>query len=219
VKRIHLAIGCIIIFAAFPFVVNSQVTDIEGNTYKTIQIGSQIWMAENLRTTKYNNGSDIPLVSGSEWCTMETHGYCWYNNDLKIFGKVYGALYNWNTVNSGNLCPYGWHVPTDAEWTTLSDYLGGEKSAGGLLKESGTKHWKSPNSGATNKYRFSALPGGGRWVVDRFDLNGRRGYWWSSSLFDDNIDVAIRVIQFDDSLLKRAPGLKGSGFSVRCIKD
>jgi uncharacterized protein (TIGR02145 family) len=207
------------IFAIFPFVAYAQVTDIEGNTYKTIKIGSQVWMAENLRTTKYNDGSAIPLVTGGEWSSMTTHGYCWYNNNYNASGKTFGALYNWYTVNSGNLCPTGWHVPADQEWSEMSTLLGGEKKAGGKLKESGTRHWKSPNVGAKNMYGFSALPGGGRWVVGHFDLKGRRGYWWSSSLFENNTDVVIWVIQYDDTVLKRAPGLQNSGFSVRCVKD
>ena len=218
-KKIRLAIGCIVIVALLPIVVHAQVTDIEGNTYKTIQIGTQLWMAENLKTTKYNNGIGIPLVTGSEWDTMTTQGYCWYSNNFKSFGKTYGALYNWYAVESGNLCPTGWHVPSDDDWTALSEYLGGENAAGGRLKESGTRHWKSPNAGATNSNGFTALPGGGRWVVGRFDLIGRRGYWWSSSAYDNNSDPSIRMILFDESFFKRAPGIKGNGFSVRCIKD
>jgi uncharacterized protein (TIGR02145 family) len=219
VRKIHLVLGCIIFIVLLPFVTYAQVTDIEGNTYKTVQIGTQLWMAENLKTTRYNNGSEIPLVTGPEWDTMSTDGYCWYNNNYKIFGKIYGALYNWYAVATGNLCPTGWRVPADADWVILCDYLGGEKSAGGMLKETGTLHWKSPNSGATNSTGFKALPGGGRWVIGRFDLISRRGYWWSSSTFDNNSDTTIRMIPFDESLFLRVSGLKGSGFSVRCIKD
>lgn len=158
-RKIHLAIGCIIIVALLPCVANAQVADIEGNTYKTVQIGSQLWMAENLKTTKYSNGTEIPLVTGQEWYTMTSQGYCWYNNDYKNFGKIYGALYNWAAIETGNLCPTGWHVPTDNDWNTLCKYLGGEKSAGGKLKESGTQHWKSPNAGATDSIAFSGPSG------------------------------------------------------------
>jgi uncharacterized protein (TIGR02145 family) len=219
VKKLNLVAGWIVTFTLFPAVAYTQVTDIEGNTYKTVQIGTQLWMAENLKTTKYNNGTAVPLVTGSEWYTMTTHGYCWYKNDYKTFGKTYGALYNYYTVEKGNLCPTGWHVPTDQDWEVLSNYLGGENSAGNKLKENGTIHWKSPNAGVTNSFGFSALPGGGRWVIGRFDLIGRKGYWWSSTAYENNSDASIRMIQFDESYFKRVPYLKGSGFSIRCIKD
>ena len=205
--------------ASLPFVAHAQMTDIEGNSYQTVQIGTQLWMAENLKTTKYNNGTPIPLVKGSEWYTMTTPGYCWYHNAYKSFGKIYGALYNWYATESGNLCPTGWHVPTDDDWTILNDYLGGEQSAGGKLKETGTGNWKNPNAGATNSTGFTALPGGGRWVIGRFDLLGRRGYWWSSSGKDDDPEAPIRMIGYDEGIFRKLQGLKGSGFSVRCVKD
>ena len=205
--------------ASLPIVTYTQVTDIEGNTYKTTEIGTQVWMAENLKTTKYNNGTPIPLVKGSEWYTMTTPGYCWYNNDFKSFGKIYGALYNFYTIETGNLCPAGWHVPTDDDWTILTRYLGGEESAGGKLKETGTIHWKSPNAGATNSSGYSALPGGGRWVIGRFDVLGRKGYWWSASGNDNNDEAPIRVIGYDEGVFRKLQSIKGSGFSVRCVKD
>ena len=155
------------------------VTDYDGNHYSSVLIGSQIWMAENLKTIKYNDGTAIPLVTdATEWSNLTTHGYCWYNNDEATYGDTYGALYNWYTVETGNLCPTGWHVPTDAEWTELIDYLGGESVAGGKLKETGTTHWNSPNPGATNETGFTTLPGG-----YRADFNGSSGdignggYW------------------------------------------
>jgi uncharacterized protein (TIGR02145 family) len=219
VKKIHSVIGWVFIFASLSTVAISQVTDIEGNTYKTVQIGTQLWMAENLKTTRYNDGAPIPLVAGPEWYTMTTPGYCWYNNNFKIFGKIYGPLYNWYAVETGNLCPTGWHVPDDDEWTALTTYLGGEKSAGGKLKEKGTEHWKSPNGGATDKIGFKALPGGGRWVIGRFDLIYRRGYWWSASRAEDDSEALSRMIGYEEGIMKRTSSLKGSGFSVRCIKD
>jgi uncharacterized protein (TIGR02145 family) len=219
VKKILSVIGWVLILASLPSVAKSQLTDIDGNTYKTVQIGHQLWMAENLRTAKYSDGTEIPLVTGSEWYSMTTPGYSWYNNNYKIFGKIYGALYNWYAVETGNLCPTGWHVPTDDEWTALSAYLGGDNSAGGKLKEKGTAHWKSPNGGATNNSGFNALPGGGRWVIGRFDLIYRRGYWWSSSGSEDNTEAMSRMIGYEESIFKKTSSLKGSGFSVRCIKD
>jgi uncharacterized protein (TIGR02145 family) len=219
VKKKHLITGCIIIVSSLSYVVNAQVTDIEGNTYKTVNIGTQLWMAENLKTTKYNDGIEIPLVADSSWNSLTTHGYCWYNNNYKNYGKIYGALYNGYAAGSGKLCPTGWHVPTDAEWKTLSDYLGGDRLAGGKLKETGTAHWNRPNTGATNDSGFTALPGGGRWVIGRFDLFGRRAYWWSTSIYDDIFDASIWMIPHDENLFNKVPAIKGNGFSVRCIKD
>jgi uncharacterized protein (TIGR02145 family) len=132
-----------------PSLTYGEVSDIDGNYYKTIQIGSQIWMAENLKTTRYNDGSNIPLVTdNTAWSNLTTPGYCWYNNDAATYKNVYGALYNWYAVNTGKLCPSGWHVPSEYEWTLLVNYLGGVYAAGGKLKETGTTHWYSPNAGA-----------------------------------------------------------------------
>ena len=184
-----------------------------------MQIGTQLWMAENLRTTRYNDGTRIPQVQGSTWDNISTHGYCWYKNNYKTFGKIYGALYNGFTIETGKICPTGWHVPDDTEWTVLQNYLGGENSAGGALKETGTGHWKSPNTSATDSLSFSAIPGGARWTMGQFALLGQRGYWWSTSPFDMDFDASIWMIQCDDSCLKRVPSIKGNGFSVRCVKD
>ena len=118
-------------------------------------------MAENLRTTKYNDGTPIPQVTdAAAWSNLMTPGYCWYNNDAAKYKETYGALYNWYTVNIGNLCPSGWHVPADTEWMVLTAHLGGEKISGGKLKETGTLHWDKPNLRATNETGFTALPGG-----------------------------------------------------------
>jgi uncharacterized protein (TIGR02145 family) len=219
VKKIHSVIVYIIILASYTTVAKSQLTDIDGNTYKTVQIGTQLWMAENLKTVTYNDGTKIPLVTGTKWNTMTTDGYCWYKNDYKNFGKIYGPLYNWYAVGTGKLCPTGWHVPTDSDWTTLGEYLGGEKTAGGKLKETGTVHWRSPNTGGTDDQGFNALPGGGRWVIGHFDLIYRRGYWWSSSGTDNDSEALTCILGYDESTFKITGTLKGSGFSVRCIKD
>jgi uncharacterized protein (TIGR02145 family) len=195
------------------------VKDIDGNTYKTVKIGEQIWMAENLYTTKYNDSTDIPLVTDkTSWNNLSTPGYCWYKNDAPTYKNTYGALYNWYTVNTNKLCPTGWHVPTDAEWISLTDYLGGENVAGGKLKESGTKHWLSPNTGATNEIGFTALPGGRR-HDGTFNLIGYYGYWWSST------EYSIQTIAFYRSVSRNKEGVyygnwnKKAGFCVRCMKD
>jgi len=139
----------------------APVTDIDGNEYATIQIGTQVWMAENLRTTKYCNGDPIPNVTDSlQWVNLATGAWA-HNNNYSQYENLYGKLYNWYAVDdSRNICPCNWHVPTDAEWTTLIDYLGGEGVAGGKMKSTGTQYWLSPNTDATNESGFSGLPGG-----------------------------------------------------------
>ena len=209
-----------------PSAPSTTVTDIDGNVYNTVTIGTQVWMAENLKTTKYNDGTSIPLVTdATAWTNLSTPGYCWYNNDAATYKDPYGALYNWYTVNTGKLCPTGWHVPTDAEWTTLTDYLGGESVAGGKLKETGTTHWTTPNTDATNETGFTAFPGGERYSSGIFNGIGNYGNWWSATevssadawyrhLFNDNSSV------YRGSLTETvAPPSRNIGFSVRCVKD
>jgi uncharacterized protein (TIGR02145 family) len=195
------------------------VTDIEGNVYHTIIIGTQVWMVENLRTTKYNDGTDIPLVTDSAaWSTLTTPGYCWYNNDLATYKSDYGALYNWYTIYTGNLCPTGWHVPTIGDWKILSDYLIGDSITGAKLKEIDTTHWNFPNTGATNESGFTALPGGGRNFNGSFDLIGKYGYWWTNSQYIHN-DIYYQFISYVGSNLNQGTNSKNLGFSVRCVKD
>jgi uncharacterized protein (TIGR02145 family) len=195
------------------------VSDIEGNNYKTVTIGTQTWMAENLRVARYKDGTAIPLVSGNAaWSSLTTPGYCWYNNDEATNKATYGALYNWHTVNTGNLCPAGWHVPTDAEWTTLTSYLGGESDSGAKLKETGTAHWASPNTSATNETGFTALPGGYRDFSGPCLLIGGIGQWWSSSPYSA-INVWDRVMSYYSGDVVRDNSKKQNGFSVRCLRD
>ena len=202
------------------------VKDIDGNGYKTVTIGKQVWMAENLKTTKYNDGKTIPLVTDEKsWEVLTTPAYCWYNNDATANKNKYGALYNWYTVNTKKLCPNGWHVPTDAEWTILTTYLGGESVAGGKLKETGTSHWESPNTGATNKSGFTALPGGFRNHDGTFGDFGSyvlifrsNGCWWSST---EQSDFSAYYRRLYNTLISvyRSPSDKHFGYSVRCLKD
>ncbi len=197
----------------------STLTDIDGNSYMTVWINNQLWMAENLKTTKYNDGSDIALVTdNTEWSNLTTGAYCWYNNDEATYKNTYGALYNWNTVTTDNLCPTGWHVPTDADWTILTTYLGGESVAGGKLKETGTTHWTTPNQGATNETGFTALPGGDRNFLEGFYHVGSSGIWWSST--ESSITAAYtRVMSNIFSNVGRKEHNMKHGFSVRCLKD
>ena len=193
------------------------VNDIDGNTYRTVTIGTQTWMAENLKTTKYNDNTSIPVVSdNSDWIRLSSPAYCWYSNDSSTYGSVYGALYNWYAA-TGNICPSGWHVPTDLQWSLLSTYLGGEIVAGNKLKEEGTSHWKILNSGATNESGFTALPGGGR-VDGDFLFIGSSGAWWSATEYDA-LNAWCR--ELDDNIGELLTGYlkKGNGFSVRCIKN
>jgi uncharacterized protein (TIGR02145 family) len=199
----------------------SIVKDVDGNVYSTTEIGNQIWMAENLKTTHYKDGTAITLVSNNgDWFKLSTPGYCWYNNDEATYKNSYGALYNGYVVTTEKLCPTGWHVPTDAEWTTLTTYLGGESVAGGKLKETGLIHWRSPNTGATNEIDFTALPGGGRsGSTGSFDYIRDYGYWWSSTEYA-SIYLWSRKMNYDDISVSRSNNQgKNMGFSVRCIKN
>ena len=141
-------------------------TDGCGNTYGTVVLGNQEWLTENLKTTKYNDGTPISLVEDNgQWGSLTTPAYSWYNNDQTSNEDPYGALYNYYTVadtNSRNVCPLDWHVPSDAEWQVLIGFLGGFDIAGGVMKEEGTAHWTSPNTGATNSSGFTAVAGGNR---------------------------------------------------------
>ena len=203
---------------------DSTLTDIDNNHYRIVQIGSQVWMAENLKTTKYNDGTAIPLVTDSTaWLNLTTPGYCWYNNDAATYKNTYGALYNWYVVNTGKLAPTGWHVPTDAEWTILTTYLGGDSIAGGKMKstgtiEAGTGLWYSPNTGATNESGFTAVPAGFRDGNGTFSNIGGYGYWWSSSE-DYTTNAWLRYLTYDNSNVYRIDNYEYAGFSVRCVRD
>jgi uncharacterized protein (TIGR02145 family) len=203
---------------------NITVTDIDGNVYHTVKIGSQVWMVENLKVTSYNDGTPIPLVTDqAEWTSMTGPGYCWYDNEEATYKNTYGALYNWHTVNTGKLCPEGWHVPTDEEWTTLCEYLDGDTIAGGKLKAKGTIEdgdglWDSPNEGATDEYGFSALPGGGRYFNGVFGWMGHYGTCWTSTESSAN-NAYVRYMRYNYKVLVRDQYDKKTGYSVRCIKN
>lgn len=192
--------------------------DIENNIYKTVTIGSQTWMAENLKVTKYNDGTSIPNVTdATAWGELTTGALCDYENTPSN-SVTYGKLYNWYAVNTGKLCPKGWHVPSDAEWTQLTDYLGGEGVAGVKLKETGTTHWTSPNTGATNETGFTALPGGDRIDYGTFVSIGLYGFWWSAT--EGGATYAWnRSVYCNYSSVSRDGLSKEVGFSVRCVRD
>jgi uncharacterized protein (TIGR02145 family) len=198
-----------------------SVEDADGNSYKTVQIGSQLWMAENLKTTSYNDGRPIPIeTEGENWATLKTPAYCWFDNDPASYADTYGALYNWYAVNTGELCPDGWRVPTAEDWEILISYLGGENVAGGKLKEAGTTHWLEPNTGATNETGFTALPGGRRSTGGTFSVLRHEGYWWTSTEHETYLSSAWnRRMSYSSTKAQQHNLGKTHGFSVRCVKD
>jgi uncharacterized protein (TIGR02145 family) len=202
----------------------STVTDIDGNIYNTMLIGNQCWIAENLEVTKYNNGMSIeyPGEDVEAWDNNTTGAYAWYINDIS-WKDSYGALYNWHAVNNANgLCPAGWHVPTDAEYTTLTDYLGGETIAGGKMKSTRTDpdphpRWNIPNTGATNESNWSGFPGGYRSGAYFEDFGGS-GWWWTSTPLDGG---AWGRTLFCNGIYVylNSDNWSGLGYSVRCLKN
>jgi len=197
---------------------SNTITDADGNIYHTVTIKDQTWMVENLKTTQYNDGSSfIPNITDNTWGGLTIPAYCWYNNDVSN-KATYGALYNWYAVNSGKLCPSGWHIPTDAEWAILISNLGDSTSAGGKLKETGTAHWVTPNTGADNSSGFTALPGGSHYTNGSFYLNGKYGWYWSSTESSSTAAWHEYMI-YNTSTITRTSGSKSIGFSVRCIKN
>jgi uncharacterized protein (TIGR02145 family) len=232
-----LMIGFLFVFASNckkekePVIEYGTVTDIDGNMYKTVKIGTQEWLAENLRTTKYNDGTVIPNVKDNTlWTGNSTGAYCDYNN-IPSNSDIYGRLYNWYvvvTTNPKNVCPTDWHVPLDTEWTTLETYLGGKRAIespncfiGGKLKETGTLHWQSPNEGATNEIGFTALPGGVRELNGLFLSIGLQGVFWTateSNNYGNEWAWDRNMLNYNNWCF-RTDLSKNYGLSVRCIKD
>jgi len=195
--------------------------DIDGNIYTTVKIGTQTWMRENLKTTKYRNGDPIGTTTPdtldiSNATTYPTPKYQWAYDGNESNVATYGRLYTWYAAtDSRGICPTGWHLPTDAEWTTLTTFLGGENIAGGKLKETGTVHWTTPNTGATNSSGFTALPGGYRTSFGKFNHIGSMGFWWSST----EGSTSTAWLRFVDLFVSNAYSFKILGISVRCLRD
>ena len=184
----------------------------DGKVYKYVTIGNQVWMAENLAYT----GSGQHITDNNQWKNNTAYnGWCYYKNKTNN-GNTYGVLYQWEAAKAA--CPAGWHLPTDAEWKELTDYLGGENVAGGKMKEIGTTHWDSPNTGADNSSGFSALPGGYRNTYGSFYYLGDDGYWWSATKGISNT-AYIRILHAPNATVNRYYDYKAFGFSVRCIKN
>jgi len=207
------------------------VTDIDGNIYQTIKIGNQWWMAENLKVTHYRNGDVIPNVTdGIAWQGLSSGAYCIYDNDSLNVAN-YGLLYNWYAIgDTRNIAPVGWHVPTDEEWKQLEIYLGMSQEEadttnlrgtdeGGKLKETGTAHWFSPNTGATNESGFNALGGGYRSATHGYYYSMKQfGNWWSAT--EDSVSYAWnRSLTYSSSQVIRFANTERNGFSIRCVKD
>ena len=194
----------------------AQVTDKDGNEYKTVTIGTQEWTAENLNVEHYRNGDVIPQVEdAAKWAKLTSGAWCYYENKT-INGPSYGKLYNWYAVNDPRgLAPEGWHVPSDSEWTKLTDYLGGAETAGKKMKS--TSGWYADGNG-TNSSGFTSFPGGYRNYYGDYYNVGEYGYFWSASESLNN-NAWSRSLYFDYSDVDRDVSIKTDGLSIRCVRD
>ena len=209
--------------SAVPFICGTNtVSDVDGNVYNTVQIGAQCWTQSNLKVSKYRNGDNIPTgLSNTDWQSTTAGAYAIYDNN-PVNDGLYGKLYNhYAVMDNRGLCPTGWHVPTDGEWTTLENHLGGWSVAGGALKSTATQPtpggWLSPNTGATNSSGFSAGPGGVRSHYGAF-FNFGHGSWWSSSL-SGTYAWSRRLVTYYGNGVDRTFNNRSNGFSVRCLRD
>lgn len=210
---------------------SGTIKDIDGNVYHTVRIGDQTWTQENMKTTRYNDGTPIPNVTdNTEWRHCDSPAYVWYGNDIS-YKEPYGALYNWHAVgDKSGLCPKGWHVPSDEEWKILEMYLGMSKEQvdgtvwrgtdqGGKIKEAGTDHWVSPNKGATNESGLTVLGAGRRFTNGLFGTIKEGCTIWSSTPTSLS-SAAYRHFATGNAGIGRNPaGEKKFGFTVRCVKD
>ena len=200
-----------------------SVFDIDGNRYRTIGIGSQIWMGENLKVTRLSDGTKIEMFTEIiDWRNQKLNkpAYCWYEND-SANKNLYGGLYNFYAVETGLLCPSGWHVPGQPEWKILEDYLGGHEIAGGKLKDYNGNLWTSPNRCYENSFNFNAVPGGRRISeTGLFKSKGSLGCWWTTRLSKENEQRAIHIYVLNEyTTMTESSVFKNEGASVRCIKD
>ena len=215
----------ILLLVGFFFLIietNAQtVTDIDGNIYTTMMLGTQIWIKENLKTTHFNNG-DLIETTSMEIYNDSTSVYQWPYNEDSLNIPIYGRLYTWYVVhNNRNVCPVGWHVPSDTEWTDLANFLGGDSVAGNQMKETGTTHWSSTDSTVTNSSGFTALPGGFRGNPNGFNGINSIGDFWTSTLWGSNTFPRAYTfnLQSGSSKLNKSVALANCGLSLRCIKD
>lgn len=204
--------------------INAQVSDVDGNVYKTVVVGEQTWMAENLKTTRYATGDTIPnVVNKEQWLNLTDGAWSYYKNEEK-FNDVYGKLYNWhNVVDERNVCPNGWHVPSDEEWKILADFIianGHEGKEGIALKSiQGWNNYDGLNGNGTDDYGFGALPGGNRNINGNFSHLGKNGYWWSTSEHANPVNAWSRYLYSNNSNIMNYEDFKNYGFSIRCLQD
>jgi len=204
------------------FTTPGTAKDIDNNTYESVKIENQIWLASNLKTTSYRNGDPIETTTPAtaDITGESTPKYQWAYEGDEINAHTYGRLYTgYALTDTRGICPTGWHVPSDTEWTTLTNALGGEEVAGGFMKETGIIHWDTPNTKATDISLFAALPGGGREEAGSFSniALGQFGWFWTST-FED-ITQFSRILRYDDGTASRMNSGRGAGHSVRCVKD
>lgn len=209
---------------------SNTVTDIDGNVYRTVTIGTQVWMVENLKVTRFRNGNAIPLVTENKsWSNLTTPGYCWYENDQNTYGHAYGALYNWYTANTDNLCPNGWHVPSDEEWKIMEGTVDSLYGVGNPIWDDtgyrgydvctrlkAANGWNS-NGNGTDIFGFSALPAGYRYDGVFLD-ESRFSFWWSSTETSSTRAWSLGV-GFNDTMNFHYAPDKKHGLSIRCLQD
>lgn len=202
-------------------VIGDRVTDIDGNVYKTVVIGDQVWMAENLRTTSFRNGDKISNIkSDSMWINIKSAAYCNYNNSIDLDTIKFGCLYNLDAVyDSRNIAPEGWHIPDTTEWNELINFLGGKDIAGGKMKMEGFDFWFEPNESATNESGFNGLPIGSRSPINGvFNPNGAYGIWWAKP-FGTLSSGYVYDLSYDKGSIGFGHNDLSTGYTIRCIKD
>lgn len=194
------------------------VVDAQGNTYPTVRIYNRMWFTKNLCATSLPDGTPLPLVSDdSAWVAALGPACCFYNNDSAAYGPTHGALYNWAAARA-DICPQGWRVATEDDWSALADSLGGASKAGGLLKDAGDDYWPSVNVGASDKYGFRAFPGGCRNLRGEFRHEGEHAFWWSALEYDA-ANAWYRSVFYFSAELNHDKFGKAAGMAVRCVKD
>ncbi len=204
-----------------PNITYDTLVDVEGNIYRTVKIGTQEWMAENLKVTRFNDGTPIPNVPlNDHWKTLSSPAMCWYFNSEEEYKATYGAMYNWWTATTYNICPVGWHVPDSVEFTILASSLGGISAAGNKLKEEGSSHWVINNDG-DNSSGFTGVPGGYRDNTGRFYYMGHYGYHWSTSDHYYKITTGnmMTLRSYDSPAWINCFTEKRAGLSIRCVRD
>lgn len=223
-KTQKLRLGIIIVFLCGVFTTVSaqkageSAKDVDGNIYESVVIGTQTWLTENLKSTRYDDATEIKeMKDNGEWAKATAPGFCWYNNDAANKDE-YGALYNWHVIKNGNICPKGWHVPTDAEWTTLETFVGGSAQAALMLKEKGTQHWKSTSDAVGDTYNFSAIAAGFRNSDGNFTYQLSDCCFWTATPSTPTY-AHNRSFSYYDKGINSRDIQRTNGYSIRCVKD